>query len=65
LPSPTLVTVRQTDLWRFSLIVWAAPISVVVMDSTGNWLGNAWTAVFAIYCVAVLPLLGWAIAHAG
>jgi hypothetical protein len=35
------------------------------MGSTGNWLGNAWTAVLAIYCVAVLPLLAWAIAHAG
>jgi hypothetical protein len=34
------------------------------MDSTGNLLGNAWTALFAIYCAAVLPLLGWAIAHA-
>jgi hypothetical protein len=33
------------------------------MDSTGNPLGLAWTAVFAIYCVAVLPLLGWAISH--
>jgi hypothetical protein len=43
---------------------WAAPISVVVMDSTANWLGLAWGAVFAIYCVAVLPLLGWAIVHA-
>jgi hypothetical protein len=34
------------------------------MDSTGNWLVTAWTWVFAIYCVAVLPLLGWAIAQA-
>jgi hypothetical protein len=33
------------------------------MDSTGNPLGLAWTAVFAIYGVAVLPLLGWAIVH--
>jgi hypothetical protein len=34
------------------------------MDSTGNWLITAWTWVFAIYSVAVIPLLGWAIAQA-
>jgi hypothetical protein len=45
-------------------MVWAVPLTIQRMDSTGNWLSSAWTAVFAIYCVAVLPLLGWAIAHA-
>jgi hypothetical protein len=45
---------------------WPCPLRLLsLMDSTGNWLTNAWTALFAIYCVAVLPLLGWAIAHAG
>jgi hypothetical protein len=34
------------------------------MDATCNWLGTAWTALFALYSAAVLPLLGWAIAHA-
>jgi hypothetical protein len=43
----------------------AVPVTVgIVMDLTSNWLRNAWTWVFAIYCVAVLPLLGWAIAQA-
>jgi hypothetical protein len=51
-------------VWRLSLNSLPALASVAVMDSTGNWLGTAWTALLAIYCVAVLPLLGWAIAHA-
>jgi hypothetical protein len=38
------------------------------MDSTSpitsNWLSIAWTSIFAVYAAAVLPLLGWAIAHA-
>jgi hypothetical protein len=34
------------------------------MDSTSNWLSTAWTALLAVYALAVLPLLGWAIAQA-
>lgn len=34
------------------------------MEATDNRLATAWTAVFAIYCLAVLPLLGWAILQA-
>jgi hypothetical protein len=50
---------------RFSRNPPAVAITVGIgMDSTSNWLPNAWTWVFAIYCVAVLPLLGWAIAQA-
>jgi hypothetical protein len=52
-------------LCRFSRNPPAVAITVGIgMDSTSNWLPNAWTWVFAIYCVAVLPLLGWAIAQA-
>jgi hypothetical protein len=38
------------------------------MDSTGpytsDWLSIAWTAIFVVYAVVALPLLGLAIAHA-
>jgi hypothetical protein len=29
-----------------------------------DWLSIAWTAIFLVYCMAVLPLLGWAIVQA-
>jgi hypothetical protein len=54
-----------SDLWRFSRIVCAGAITVDTgMDSTSNWLSTAWTALLAVYALAVLPLLGWAIAQA-
>jgi hypothetical protein len=34
------------------------------MEWTDKRLATAWSVVLAIYCLAVLPLLGWAIAQA-
>jgi hypothetical protein len=41
-----------------------APVEAGRERRERNWLGAAWSAIFVIYCAAVLPLLGWAIVQA-
>jgi hypothetical protein len=41
-----------------------APVKVVGKRGEHDWLRTAWTAVFVAYAGAVVPLVGWAIAHA-
>ncbi len=41
-----------------------APVKVVGRRRERDWLKTAWTAAFVAYAGAVVPLVGWAIAHA-
>jgi hypothetical protein len=41
-----------------------APVRIARERPRRDWLSLAWTAIFVIYCAAVLPLLGWAIVQA-
>jgi hypothetical protein len=41
-----------------------APVKVATDRPERDWLSIAWSAIFGIYCAAVLPLLGWAVVQA-
>jgi hypothetical protein len=46
------------------LVELRAPVKVTTDRRERNPLSIAWTAIFCVYCAAVLPLLGWAVVQA-
>jgi hypothetical protein len=56
-PSATATPDQPADELR-------APVKVTTDRPERNPLSIAWTAIFGIYCAAVLPLLGWAVVQA-